>query len=143
LYVSDALAHKGRNLVTVRPDMSIEAAIELLTVRKIGGAPVCQPSGKILGLLTERDILHGTAKHGAAALELKVEELMSGKFFTCTPEDDLKQVRSIMTNKHVRHVLVLVDGKLDNIISIGDVMRARLEEAQLEVDVLRDYARIR
>ncbi len=143
MYVSEILNKKGSGVFTLRPEIGVERAIGLFMERKVGSFPICDASGKILGILTERDILHGAARHGPAVFELKVEDLMSRKVHTCTPDDDVKRVMAIMTNERVRHVPVVVRGELKGMISIGDIIKNRLEAAELEVSVLRDYARIR
>jgi len=141
LHVSEIMKRKVGNVITVRPSTNLARAIELLVSNKIGAAPVCEPGGAIIGLLTERDILHGIAGHGTNILEMQVKEVMSNKVYYCTPEDDLKHIMSVMTTNHVRHLLVMVEDQLSDIVSVGDVVRSRMEESQLEVEVLRDYAR--
>lgn len=141
MHVSEIMKRKSGNVVTVKPNVNLAEAIELLVSNKIGAAPVCKPGGNIIGLLTERDILHGIAAHGTNILEMQVDSVMSDNVYYCTPEDNLKHIMGIMTFKHVRHLLVMVDDKILEIISIGDVVRNRMEESELEVDVLRDYAR--
>ncbi len=141
MHVSEIMKRKAGQVVTVRPDLDLARAIETLVSNKIGAAPVCEPGGAIIGLLTERDILHGIAGHGTNILDMHVKDVMTSKVHYCTPEDNYKHVMSVMTLKHVRHLLVMVDDQLADIVSIGDVVRHRMEESQLEVDVLRDYAR--
>lgn len=141
--VSEILNKKGGEVFTLRPEIRVGFALGLFMERKVGSFPICDRNGKILGLLTERDVLHGMAERGPAVLELKVEDLMSRNVHTCTPDDDLKRVMGLMTHHHVRHVPVVVEGQLGGIISIGDIIKNRLEEAELEVNVLRDYSSVR
>lgn len=142
MHVSEIMKEKNCNVITVRPNVNLERAIELLVSNKIGAAPVREPDGDVIGLLTERDIMHGIARHGTDVLEQRVDELMTKKVYHCAPGDDLKHIMGVMTTKHVRHLLVMDDNKLVAIVSLGDVIRNRLDDSQLEVDVLRDYARI-
>lgn len=142
MHVFEILNRKGDSLVTIRPRASVTEAVRKFRDRKIGALPVREPGAEIVGLLTERDVLHGTATHGAAALDMRVEELMSPRIHTCTPDDRIPDVMSVMTREHVRHLLVIAGEEFKGIISIGDIMRERVEETQLEVDVLRDYTRI-
>lgn len=139
--VSEILNSKVGDVITIRPNAILAGAIGQLVANKIGSMPVCEPDGTIVGLLTERDILHGLAAHGTSIMVMRVDELMSKKVYRCTPDDTLKHIMGVMTEKHVRHLLVMVDNRLADIVSIGDVVKCQLEESQLEVDVLRDYAR--
>lgn len=140
MLVSELLKKKSRSVVTTYPATTVEDAVGLFKEKKIGAIMVCVPSGKIVGIVTERDILHSQAEIGAATLELKVEEVMS-HVHTCKPDDDLKSVMRLMSFKHVRHVPVVVEGELKGMISIGDIVRSQLDEAQLEIDTMRDYVR--
>ena len=142
MIVSEILKKKGRNAVTTYPTLTIRDAISLFMERKVGAVLVCAPSGKILGLLTERDVLHGIAEYGPEALDMKVETVMTRKIHTCTPSDQLSYVMALMMQNLVRHIPVVDNGELKGIISAMDTIRNRLDEAQLEVDTLRDYARL-
>lgn len=124
------------------PHVSVGKAVGMFKERKIGALMVREASGKIVGILTERDVLHSEATIGAAALELRIEEIMS-QVQICKPDDDIKSVMRLMTVKHVRHVPVVVEGELKGMISIGDIIKNQLDEAQLEIDTMRDYMRTR
>ncbi len=140
MLVSELLKKKDRSVVTAYPHTTVEDAVGLFKKKKIGAIVICLPDGKIIGIVTERDVLHSLAKIGAATLELKVEEIMS-HVYSCRPDDDLRSVRHLMTFQHVRHVPVVVDGELKGIISMGDIVRSQLDQAQLEIDTMRDFAR--
>ena len=140
MLVSELLKKKGRPVITAHPNTTVENAVGLFKEEKIGAIMICVPGGKIIGIVTERDILHSQAEIGAATMKLKVEEIMS-HVHTCKPDDDLKSVMRLMTFKHVRHVPVVVEGELKGMISIGDIVRSQLDEVQLEVDTMRDYVR--
>ena len=140
MLVSEILKKKSRSVVTAYPNTTVENAVNMFKENKIGAIVICMPNGEIIGIVTERDVLHSQAEIGTATMELKVEEIMS-HVYTCKPDDDLKSVEQVMTFKHVRHVPVVVDGELKGMISIGDIVRSQLDEAQLEIDTMRDYAR--
>jgi CBS domain-containing protein len=96
----------------------------------------------VVGILTERDIVRGLCSHGRKAVKLKTSDLMS-RALVCTPEVDVGQVMEVMTHDRVRHLVVMVGEELRGVVSIGDVVQSRLDQCQLEVNVLRDYARVR
>ena len=129
-------------MFTTLPHVSVGEAVGMFKEKKIGALMVCEPNGKIIGILTERDVLQSEATIGAATLELRIEEIMS-QVHICKPDDDVKSVMHLMTVKHVRHVPVIVEGQLKGMISIGDIIKNQLDEAQLEIDTLRDYMRTR
>lgn len=141
--VTEILKAKGRRVETTHPEITVAEAARLMTDKHIGALLVCDIKGKVVGIFSERDIVHGIAEHGPAALELPVGELMTHNVISCTPEDDVRHVMAVMTNWRVRHLPVMVGEDVRGILSIGDVVKHRLDETQLEVNVLRDYARSR
>lgn len=141
--VSTILRKKGSSVETVRPEATVAEAAAILIGRRVGSLVVCATNGKLVGIVDERDIARGLFKHGRTVIDLPVEALMRRTVVTCVPEDDLKRLFSIMTTRRVRHLPVMVDHQLRGLVSIGDVVKHYLEEMQLEVNVLRDYARIR
>jgi CBS domain-containing protein len=138
MYVSQILKSKGTNVVTARADDTIARVAEQLATERIG-AVVVMGEGRIAGILSERDIAYGLARHGQDLLALRVSDLMSRLVATCSPEDDTGTLMEMMTDRRVRHLPVLDNGKLAGIISIGDVVKARLSEMAVEVNELRDY----
>ncbi len=96
--------------------------------------------GELEGIISERDVVHGLADHGPRAMEMKVAELMTQRVLTCTPEDTVARVARLITESRVRHVPVLENRRLVGVVSIGDVVKNRLEEMSLEASVLRDMA---
>lgn len=143
MHISEILKKKSSGVITIPPKSSVKDAVLLFRKRRIGAAPVCDPGADPIGLLTERDVLHGIADHGAAVLNKKVEELMTRDVYTCTPDDGYHYIMGLMIHRHIRHVLVVVDGQLKGIVSVGDMMRNRLDESQMEINVMRDYTRLR
>jgi CBS domain-containing protein len=139
--VRDILAHKGRNVVTVRPDSSVATVIHRLTLERIGALVVSDDGSRVLGIVSERDIIRVLAERGAEILatDLHVEAIMTRHVLTCTQEDSVKDLMSIMTQRRIRHLPVVEDGRMLGIISIGDVVKNRVEEVELEANVLREY----
>lgn len=138
--VKDILAAKKGALVTNRPEDTVEAAAVLLTNNNIGALPVRDGNGDLVGVISERDIVRGFARQGGRLLQLKVKDLMTRKVVTCEPEDDVKDAMRLMSDRHIRHLPVITDGKISGIISSRDVMESRLEQAWMEHNVLRDVA---
>ncbi len=137
--VKAMLAAKGGKVVTARPDASIATVVRLLKLEGIGALVVSADGEEVLGIISERDIVHALVSHGGEVMKLRVAELMTQSVKTCTPEADVKDVMGEMTRSRVRHLPVLKDGRLCGIISIGDVVKNRLEELETETSVLRDY----
>jgi CBS domain-containing protein len=138
--VAAILDIKGHNIFTIRPDHSVADAASLLTGKKVGVAVVCDSSGSLLGVLSERDIVHSVSQFGKAAVDMPVRNIMSSPVVTCSPTDSVKGVLLVMTERRIRHLPVVADGQLLGIVSIGDAVSYRLRETQLEVGVLRDFA---
>jgi CBS domain-containing protein len=141
MLVSNILGTKGTRLVTAAPGQTVRTVARLLRLNRIGAVPVIDDDGHLVGMLSERDITYRLATDGEDVLSARVADLMTVSVVTCGPADDLKYVMAEMTDKRFRHLPVLEDGAIVGIVSIGDVVKARLDEAELEVSVLRDYAR--
>ncbi len=140
MLVSEILRKKIVSAITMKPRDSVETAIRMFKEMKIGAIMVCGPTGDLIGIVTERDVLHGMAMQGAATLNQKVEEIMS-QAHTCKMDDNVRSVMRQMTFKYVRHVPVVDGGELKGMVSIGDIVKNQLDEAQLEIDTMRDFAR--
>ena len=93
----------------------------------------------MIGVVSERDIIRGIALNGASALDMEVRDLMTSEVVTCKPTDTISEVMRVMTTRRFRHLPVMEDGALKGMISIGDVVKYRLEETEMEARVLRDY----
>ncbi len=137
--VETVLAAKGDKVVTARPDATVATIIRMLKLEGIGALVVSEDGEKILGIISERDVVRALVDHGGEVLKLRVAELMTHSVKTCTPDANIKDVMAEMTRSRVRHLPVVRDGKLSGIISIGDVVKNRLEELETETSVLRDY----
>jgi CBS domain-containing protein len=137
--VQHILDRKGSNVATLPPDATIARAAKLLRQKKIGAVVVSPDGRKIAGILSERDITHGLDEHGARLADLTVQQLMTAKTFTCTPSDSVEAVMQLMTDHRVRHVPVVKGGNLAGIVSIGDIVKNRLDHLKHETEALQDY----
>ena len=138
--VSDILEKKGHAVVTVPPTMPVTGLARLLRSQRIGAAVVVAGDRVMIGIVSERDIVHHIAHDGERLLRAAVGEIMSAPVETCAPDDDIKHLMTVMTRRRVRHLPVVDRGELIGIVSIGDVVKHRLEENTLEINVLRDAA---
>jgi len=141
--VADILHHKGRQVSTVRTLEKVADAIRKLDEERIGALVVVDRWGKLAGMFSERDLVHALARHGAEALDYEVHELMTPDVTTCTPADRIDAVMEVMTAHRIRHLPVMEDGKLVGLVSIGDLVKHRLDEKEQEAAVLRDITRAR
>lgn len=139
--VERILKHKGGAIYAVRPDHTVAEAAQLLTNRRIGVALVCD-GATCVGVLSERDIVLGLARHKADALTMPVRALMSSPVVTCNPRDRVKDIMAVMTERRIRHLPVVAEEGVIGMVSIGDVIKHRLAEKQLEAAVMREYAGI-
>jgi CBS domain-containing protein len=137
--VSDVLKEKGHHVVTVEPEQTVASVAKILTQHRIGAAPVTEQPGRLIGIISERDIIRGISEHGETTLTLPAASLMTREVKTCAPTDAIVELMEVMTNQRIRHLPVLQDGSLHGIISIGDVVKQRLAEAQFELEQLRKY----
>ena len=139
MFVSDILKGKSTSIISVTSDQSVEEALALLAQHRIGAVLVIDAGGSIAGILSERDLVRAMSRHGKAVFDKKVGDLMTTPVVTCTPKDPVGAIEGMMTSQRFRHVPVVDDGRLVGIVSIGDVVKARIEEAEAEVDALRRY----
>lgn len=137
--VKQILDQKGRDVVTVSPTMGTEEAVRFLAENKIGAVVVTGPGGRIAGILSERDIVRAVASRGADALTGPISAIMTSKVTTCGESHSVNQVMEMMTNGRFRHLPVEEDGKLIGIISIGDVVRRRIEDVEREAEEIKAY----
>jgi CBS domain-containing protein len=137
--VSDILQIRGSVVKTVRPDMSARELAVRLHAEQIG-AIVSSDGRSIDGIASERDLAYGLAAYGGELPTVAVSKLMAKTVIDCSPDDSINQVTTLMTQRRVRHLPVKEGGRLVGIISIGDVLKHRLDELELEANVMRDYA---
>lgn len=138
--VSDILKAKGGEVMTVRPSETIETLAHRLRMARVGALVVSADGTRLDGIISERDVVHAIAEHGATALGRTVADVMHRRVPTCRPDDRISAVAKMMTVNRMRHVPVVEGGALTGIVSLGDVVKHRLDEIQLEADVLRDIA---
>ncbi len=141
--VSDILDRKGSSVVTVHADAPVLDVAAQFRARNFGAAPVADDNGEMVGLVSERDIVIALARMGPAALSAEVKTVMTTPVLTCAPDHGIRSVTKTMTERRVRHLPVIEAGRLVGIVSIGDVLKPRLVESELEMNVLRDIARVR
>ena len=139
MFIAAVLKHKGNEVVTVQLNESVAALARLLSARRIGAVVVRNGEGPLLGVASERDIIHALAAHGAAALEMRVEQIMTRAIETANPSTTISEAMEMMTVGRFRHLPVLEHGALVGIVSIGDVVKARIMEQEPEVDSLKAY----
>jgi len=136
--VVDVLRAKGSKVVTIGPDTSLTVALRRLNGAGIGALVVSADGARIDGILSERDIVRALTDRGPALLDCRVADVMTTAVTTCAPDDPLMHVMGEMTRRRIRHLPVLDERRLAGIVSIGDIVKARLEELELETSVLRD-----
>ena len=136
--VEGILKAKGREVETVPPDASVRLVLHKLSTLGIGALVVSDDRQEVLGTVSERDIVRALNRHGERILELGVADVMSRGGPVCTPDQSLLELMADMTRSRHRHVPVVEGGRLCGIVSIGDVVKHRLEEMELEVNVLRE-----
>lgn len=137
--VKSILDEKGRDVVTIGPEQRLGEAVKLLAERRIGAVVVTKGGGRVAGILSERDIVRCLAKLGAEALDQPVTAAMTSKVSICHEHNTIIEVMEIMTHGRFRHLPVLKDGVLDGIVSIGDVVKRRIEEVEQEAEAIRTY----
>jgi len=135
--IESILRRKGTNVTTITPEASIKRAADWLCAKNIG-ALVVTSEDTVLGLISEREIVHAFSRYGETAGSMPVKEIMQYGVTTVSPDESVNRVMNLMTHHRVRHMPVLRDGKLAGIVSIGDVVKHRLEDLELETKVLRD-----
>ena len=138
--VADILSVKGNKAMTVRPTDTIVTLAHRLKLERVGAMIVSTDGKSIDGIISERDVAHGLAAHGAELSDLLVSDLMTREVVACSPSDSISEIARIMTQRRVRHLPVQEKGVLVGVVSVGDVVKHRLDEMEMEVNVMRDYA---
>jgi len=135
--IESILRRKGTEVTTIAPEASIKRAADWLRAKNIGTLVVTSGNA-VLGLISEREIVHAFSRYGETAGSMPVKEIMQHGFTAVSPDESVSRVMNLMTHHRVRHILVLRGGELAGIVSIGDVVRHRLKDLELETNVLRD-----
>lgn len=139
MIVKSIIDAKGRDVVTIEPDASLDTAAKLLVERRIGAVVVLGPDHRVIGILSERDIVRAVSEQGSTALQGQVSQMMTRKVATCTLDETIHSIMERMTTGKFRHMPVVEQGRLAGIVSIGDVVKNRIVEMEQESAALRDY----
>ena len=137
--VKAILEDKGRAVETIGPNEALAVAINRLAEHRIGALVVTNGDRKVVGIVSERDVVCALDKHGAAALEQSVRHAMTANVKLCTENHTINQVMEIMTTGRFRHLPVVKNGQLDGIVSIGDVVKHKMSQLEFERDQLDSY----
>jgi CBS domain-containing protein len=137
--VKAILSTKGNGVVTIDPNATLEAAVAMLTKHRIGALVVLGADQRVIGILSERDIVRSLAELGVAALSVPLAQVMTRKVVTCGESETVAAIMERMTTGKFRHVPVIEQDRLVGIVSIGDVVKNRLSEIETESAALRDY----
>jgi CBS domain-containing protein len=139
MLISDVIRSKGDLVVTIAPDQTVKTLIDQLDEHRIGALVVSADGKRIDGIVSERDVVRRLHRDGAAVLDQLVSDIMTSDVRTAAPEDNLEHIARVMTDARVRHLPVVAGDELVAIISIGDVVKHRMDELQVERDQLVDY----
>ena len=139
MHVSTILKQKGSDVVTTEAERTIAETAKLLDRHRIGAVLVLGADGSVAGVLSERDIVRAVSRHGEGALAMAVRDLMTREVVVCEPRDTVQDVMALMTHRRIRHVPVVEQGRLVGIVSIGDVVKGRLGDVEMEAESLRAY----
>lgn len=136
--ISAILNSKGNDIIAVGSDTLVSEAVKLLAERRIGAVPV-QDEGEVVGIFSERDLVYSLAKIGAKALDQRVGDVMTSPALTVTPDDAVMAALSLMTRRRVRHLPVIDNGATVGFVSIGDLVKHRIDKIESEAAAMRDY----
>jgi CBS domain-containing protein len=137
--VAAILDHKGHEIISSRPDDTLSAIAQVLTQHRIGAVLVRDAAGHVLGILSERDIVRAIASHGPQALTMTASAVMTRDIVYGCPSDTVDKVLATMTDRRIRHLPVMHEGKLIGFVSIGDVVKRRIQDVEEEADQLRAF----
>ena len=139
MLVSDLIKEKGAGVITTKPAATVSEVADIISSKRIGALVVTELDGKVVGIISERDIVNGLSKSGVNLLKLPVSDVMSRGVYTCAMTEDVNQLRREMTTRRARHIPIVEDDKLIGIISMGDIVKNRLDELEDETQQMRDY----
>jgi CBS domain-containing protein len=137
--ISDVLRVKGGQVVTITPDTTVQLLLTILAEHRIGAVVVSRDGTTVDGIVSERDIVRALARRGTAVMAEPVTAIYTAEVHTVSPDTALEEVARMMTERRVRHAPVTVDGRLRGIVSIGDVVKSRIDELETETAQLTDY----
>ena len=136
--INDVINTKGSSVITARSDQTVADLVHLLNHHRIGAVVITDDDQTVAGIAGERDVVQALGNHGAAALDQRIGDIM-GEPHTCQPDDDVADVAGAMTEYRSRHMPVLADGRYVAIVSIGDIVKSRIDELQAERQHLVNY----
>ena len=138
--VASILGHKsGAKLISCKPSDSVEKVAQTLAEHRIGAVFIIDLDDKLVGIVSERDIVRNIASDGTSALTNTAGDIMTDNVVTCLPSDTVTMLMGLMTENRVRHIPVMVDGKIEGVVSIGDVVKARIAAAEREAAEMMQY----
>jgi len=132
------LGDKGREVATVSADAKVSEAVRVLGERRIGALPVVE-GDRIVGIISERDVIYSLKDHGAGVLDWPISRIMTSPAITVDPSTEVLSALALITQRRVRHLPVVSDGRLVGIVSIGDLVKYRIERIEFEAQAMRDY----
>ncbi|TDV54051.1 CBS domain-containing protein [Actinophytocola oryzae] len=137
--VADLLRAKGSEVATVPPEQSVTGLLDDLARHNVGALVVVDSSGALVGIVSERDVVRRLDERGAELLTAQVDQIMTSQVVTCDPNEGVDRLAEIMTERRVRHMPVVEDGQLVGIVSIGDVVKSRIEQLESHNEQLESY----
>ncbi len=136
--IAAILGGKGREVVSVTAHQNVAEVVKLLAARRIGAVPVME-GPNVVGIFSERDVIHALEAHGAAALSAKIGEVMTAPAFTVGPAEPVIGALSLMTRRRIRHLPVVEGGRVIGVVSIGDLVKYRIDRIEADAAAMRDY----
>jgi len=137
--IADLLRHKGSDVATVPPGISVAGLLDDLARHNVGAMVVCDDTGALVGIVSERDVVRRLNERGAELLHAPVSEIMTTSVVTCEPTENLDRLAEIMTERRIRHMPVVTEGRLVGIVSIGDVVKSRIRQLESDREQLESY----
>jgi CBS domain-containing protein len=138
--IKDVLASKGSRVVSIRPNQPVDKLPKLFNACNIASAVVVDSSNRVLGIVSDHLFISALARQGVAVLQLTAADIMESPAPSCSPQHSMEDAMRLMTNMRVRHLVVTDDGKLVGVVSIGDLVKCRLQQTEMESKVLRELA---
>jgi len=137
--VAHILRQKGGAVITVKPDDTVQSIVDILARHRIGAVVVVDPQGGIAGIVSERDVVRAMAGDAAGVVGKTAKDIMTAKVRTCSPTDSEADLMQMMTEGRIRHLPVVGNGKLAGMVSIGDLVKFRIEQMEAEADQMKTY----
>ena len=137
--VAHILRQKGSDVVTVSPSDTVQTIVDTLARHRIGAVVVLDPQGGISGIVSERDVVRALAGGGTGIMKKSAADIMTAKVMTCQPTDSEAELMQLMTENRIRHLPVVSQGRLAGMISIGDVVKLRIESIEREAEDMKSY----